>query len=87
MYNNRRWRRMRKQWLYIHPRCELCGKPGANVVDHKKPHKGDYDLFWSQDNWQSLHKLCHDSVKACIDNGKTIDIIDEKGSPKGQAWG
>jgi 5-methylcytosine-specific restriction protein A len=32
----------------------------ANVVDHIVPHRGDMNLFWSEDNWQPLCKRCHD---------------------------
>ena len=41
----------------------------ATVVDHIKPHKGDYDLFWDESNWQSLCKHCHDSHKQRLENG------------------
>ena len=31
----------------------------ADVVDHVVPHKGNRELFWSEDNWQSLCAACH----------------------------
>jgi 5-methylcytosine-specific restriction enzyme A len=40
----------------------------ATIVDHKIPHKGDYDLFWNQDNWQSLCASCHSGVKRMQEN-------------------
>lgn len=36
---------------------------GAEVVDHKIPHRGDLRLFLDPDNLQSLCKHCHDSHK------------------------
>ena len=56
----------------------------ATVIDHKIPHKGDYDLFWNQDNWQSLCASCHSGVKrmqethgysqSCGVDGQPIDV-------------
>ncbi len=36
----------------------------ATVVDHVVAHKGDYDLMWSQWNWQPLTKRAHDRKTA-----------------------
>ena len=41
----------------------------AEVVDHITPHRGDQQLFWDVDNWQSLCKQCHDSHKQSIEKG------------------
>ena len=41
----------------------------ATVVHHKKAHKGDYELFWSIDNWESACKPCHDRHTAMHDGG------------------
>lgn len=64
LYNTSRWKTLRKQFLREHPLCEECKKNGvakaATVVDHIKPHQGDEELFWDQNNWQSLCKHCHD---------------------------
>jgi hypothetical protein len=45
----------------------MCGRI-AEVVDHITPHKGDTDLFHDPDNWQSMCKPCHDSLKAQIES-------------------
>lgn len=62
-----RWRKARLAYLSEHPLCVYCEREGrvqaAEVVDHIKPHKGEMELFWDQDNWQSLCKPHHDSVK------------------------
>lgn len=35
----------------------------GSVVDHIEAHRGDMALFWDRNNWQTLCKPCHDSVK------------------------
>lgn len=61
----RQWRKARKLWLSVNPLCVQCEKEGrteaASVVDHITPHRGDYDLFWDEGNWQSLCKRHHDT--------------------------
>lgn len=59
-----KWQKMSKQYLRKHPLCVKCMANGkyvpATVVDHIKPHRGDKELMWNQNNWQSLCKPCHD---------------------------
>ena len=47
--------------------CQRCGRVEAEtsllVADHKVPHRGNADLFWSEANLQCLCKGCHDSAK------------------------
>ncbi len=68
-----RWQRARAYYLRAHPLCVYCEREGitkaAEVVDHITPHKGDWDLFWDSDNWQSLCKSHHDSKTATADGG------------------
>lgn len=70
---------MREHQLAIQPLCEFCliteDVTAADVVDHKKPHKGDLDLFHDPNNLQSLCKHHHDSAKQMIERGKKIAII------------
>lgn len=53
--------------------CAECARNGvsmpARVVDHVIPHKGDKELFWNQDNWQSLCVPCHATKSAKEDGG------------------
>ncbi|MFA6100484.1 MAG: HNH endonuclease signature motif containing protein [Patescibacteria group bacterium] len=50
--------------------CAACGRDrAATVVDHKEPHKGDYELFWDEDNWQGLCASCHNRKTAAEDGG------------------
>jgi 5-methylcytosine-specific restriction endonuclease McrA len=62
-----KWQKARLEHLRQYPLCAYCGANGritaATVVDHKTPHRGDMNLFWSRANWQSLCSNCHSSVK------------------------
>lgn len=55
-------------FLRRNPLCVECEKQGrlvpATVVDHVIPHKGDYEKFWNESNWQALCKSCHDRKTA-----------------------
>lgn len=70
---NHRWRKAREIYLQQHPLCVECKSRGdiaiADVVDHITPHKGDYDLFWDEDNWQPLCETCHNRKTASEDGG------------------
>jgi len=71
---NYRWQRASKLYLAEHPLCEICLKKNppitkaATLVDHIEPHRGDYDLFWDERNWQSSCKDCHD-IKTAKEDG------------------
>ena len=53
----------------------------ATIVDHKIPHRGNYELFWDSDNWQSLCKRCHDSGKKIKENSGVYPGCDVNGMP------
>ena len=59
-----KWQRVSKAYLRKHPLCVMCLAKGryvqATVVDHRVPHRGNYELMWSESNWQALCKSCHD---------------------------
>jgi 5-methylcytosine-specific restriction enzyme A len=65
------WQQARKRFLMEHPfcECEQCkGKAvRSEVVDHKVPHRGNYDLFWDEANWQALAVKCHNRKTAKYD--------------------
>jgi 5-methylcytosine-specific restriction protein A len=63
-----RWRKSRSHFLMRYPICVSCGRV-AEVVDHIIPHKGDKQLFWSQDNWQPMCTSCHNAKTAREDMG------------------
>jgi HNH endonuclease. len=60
---NRRWDHARKEFLKLHPLCVICGCP-ATEVDHIIPHRGNKQLFWNVNNWQSLCHTCHSKKTA-----------------------
>jgi 5-methylcytosine-specific restriction protein A len=64
LYNSARWQRLRKKVLLAHPLCVECERQGritpATVADHIVPHKGNLELFWDEENLQTLCKQCHD---------------------------
>lgn len=88
LYDTVRWRKARARHLDNHPLCVMCLQQGrdtmATVIDHIIEHKGDYDMFWDEDNWQSLCAPCHSGNKrqqehhgysqACGDDGVPIDV-------------
>ncbi len=53
-----KWQQARADYLAANPVCVRCGKP-ATVVNHKRPHKGDFKLFWSRSNWEPVCNPCH----------------------------
>lgn len=66
-YDTVRWRKVSRRFLAANPLCVLCERIGrdtpATVVDHVEKHQGDYDKFWSEDNWQGLCAPCHSAAK------------------------
>ena len=59
-----RWRKASKAFLDEHPLCAECLRKGrdeaAYLVDHIEPHRGSYEKFWSEGNWQSMCTPCHE---------------------------
>jgi 5-methylcytosine-specific restriction enzyme A len=87
-----RWQRARLGYLAEHPLCVMCQEQGrvtaATVVDHIIPHRGDMELFWDSDNWQSLCKPHHDSTKRRIEHSGSEIGCDVSGMPvdPGHHW-
>lgn len=75
-YKSAAWQKLREQVLvrdlYT---CRqtgvlLTGKhpaPNSPVVDHIKPHRGNYEMFWDIDNLQLVSKRWHDGIKQAIE--------------------
>lgn len=57
------WKKARTDFLARHPLCAECLKAfaitAATIVDHIIPHRGDMELFWDRNNWQSLCETHH----------------------------
>lgn len=68
-----RWQKASKTYLASHPVCAgvlpsgaECLRP-AQCVDHVRPHRGDWSLFWDSGNWQPLCLSCHNRKTATED--------------------
>lgn len=59
---------LRPAQLLREPWCRECARRGirtrATVVDHVRPHRGDWALFTDRDNLQSLCETCHNRKTA-----------------------
>jgi 5-methylcytosine-specific restriction protein A len=64
-----RWQRESKAYLLLHPWCSCGCGARAQMVDHKRPHRGDAVLFWDRANWQGLAWSCHSRKTAAEDGG------------------
>lgn len=58
LYSTRRYRIRRRLFMMKNPYCNSCGKV-ATDLDHIIAHKGNTELFFDEDNWQSLCGTCH----------------------------
>jgi 5-methylcytosine-specific restriction endonuclease McrA len=85
LYNNRRWRKARLEHLTAHPLCVMCQAldriKQATVVDHITPHRGNTDLFWDPENWQSLCDNCHSGHKQRDEAQGFSSAFDAQGYP------
>lgn len=68
-YSLAEWERLRQR-VFLRDRyvCQCgCGtliaKPRERVADHVEPHRGDRELFFDDDNVQTLWKRHHDGWK------------------------
>jgi len=63
-----KWSLASKLYRQLNPFCVKCEAEGrtsfAQAVDHIVPHKGDYERFWNEQNWQSLCHACHNAKSA-----------------------
>ena len=82
---NYQWQKARLAHRQEHPLCVMClaedRTTAATVVDHINEHKGDLELFWDRDNWQSLCKPHHDSTKQQIERNGYHNEIGADGWP------
>jgi 5-methylcytosine-specific restriction endonuclease McrA len=92
MYDSVRWRKARARHLAEYPLCSMCERQAretaASVVDHIKEHKGDHDLFWDPNNWQSLCPSCHSGIKRMQEHHGYSQAADIDGQPMdaGHPW-
>lgn len=69
LYNTARWRKESKAWVKEHPECTVCGTTLEPTVDHIVAPKGNDELFWDHDNWQTLCRY-HHNQKTSAENRK-----------------
>jgi 5-methylcytosine-specific restriction protein A len=69
-YKLARWAKLRiRIFIRDHFTCQYpgCGHIDGNTsrlrCDHKKPHRGNEQLFWDENNLWTLCQPCHDIVK------------------------
>jgi 5-methylcytosine-specific restriction protein A len=65
------WERESKAFLAL-PENRLCAcgcGQVADMVDHRKPHRGARRLFWDRANWQGMKRGCHSRKTAATDGG------------------
>jgi 5-methylcytosine-specific restriction protein A len=86
-YKLKAWLVARAAQLAKQPLCERCLQRkrivAATVVNHRKPHKGDWALFIDPANHESSCKPCHDGeiqqeertgyVAGCDEHGRPLD--------------
>jgi len=67
------WQQAARHYLQGHPLCVIHLREGrlvrATQVDHIRAHRGDYELFWDERNWQGLCQRCHSRKTATEDGG------------------
>ncbi|MGI3169996.1 HNH endonuclease [Pseudooceanicola sp. C21-150M6] len=75
-YKTARWSRLRTAilkrdgWTCQQTGVLLVGKypaPNSPVIDHRKPHRWDPDLFWDEANLQAVSKEWHDGQKQSLE--------------------
>nr|WP_319250493.1 HNH endonuclease [uncultured Celeribacter sp.] len=71
-YNTSAWKKLRRAilkrdaWICQATGVPLIGKfpePNSPVVDHKRPHRGNREMFFDPDNLHAVSKAWHDGVK------------------------
>lgn len=69
LYRTARWGKLRWSVLIRDLfTCQMCGRvetdTSALVCDHRRPHRGNLDLFWDEENLQTLCvSPCHSKLK------------------------
>jgi 5-methylcytosine-specific restriction protein A len=90
LYKTARWRRLRQEAIRRDfGICRMCGVlcktgvrgPRTATVDHIKPHKGDFALFFDAGNLQLLCAACHDGSKKFAENRGFSREVNAEGYP------
>lgn len=68
---NGEWRKLRAEFIRLHPFCKMCGAD-ATLVDHIQRHHGNKALLLNWNNLQSLCAHCHNSTKQRIERQANV---------------
>ena len=67
-YGSSRWKALARQAVRETPCCEVCGASKADgavlEAHHRRPPRGDEELFFDRENLQALCRACHRVVTA-----------------------
>jgi len=89
LYRTARWQHLRLDQLRREPLCEMCRDQGrtvaAEVVNHRRPHRGDLGLFFDPCNIQSLCAPCHDGPVQSTERTGIVKGCDAAGRPSDPA--
>lgn len=76
------WDRVRRRVLRGSDVCYLCGKPGADEVDHLLPrHKGGSDEVT---NLRPVHKFCHSRKSSAEGHARRRELRAARFRPAGR---
>jgi 5-methylcytosine-specific restriction endonuclease McrA len=88
LYKSKAWRGkggIRERVLARDPLCVRCQRRGqitpATVANHKRPHRGDLDLFFDANNCEGLCKPCHDGPTQSAERRGFSSEIGDDGWP------
>lgn len=59
LYRSARWRALRAKIIKRDGGCVVCGHDKGLVVDHIIPHRGNEELFYDEENLQTLCAFHH----------------------------
>jgi len=59
LHSTKTWQDLRRIQIRQQPFCVKCGSVDKLHIDHINPHNEDPDLFFDQDNLQTLCSKCH----------------------------
>jgi len=82
LYKSADWRRLRARVLARDPLCRRCLRRSkivpSTVANHIRPHKGDLDLFFDDENVEGVCKPCHDGpIQSAEARGYSAEIGDD----------
>lgn len=77
-----RWAKASAAFLKKNPLCAHHLDRGevieAKVTDHKKPHRGNDELFWDTANWEGLCVSCHNRKSASENRANAMPSLRPK---------